>query len=305
MTSTEALAFDQVPGHLVVVGVGAVGLELGQVWHRLGAQVTVVEMEAQITPFADKLIARMLTRALKAQGLELLTGARVEGAEPDGDRLAVNIALPKDQARTLTCDKLLVAVGRRPYYEGLGLEEAGVALDEHGRVAVDDQLRTSLAGVWAIGDLVPEPMLAHKAQDEGVAVVERIAGLPGHVNYATIPGVVYTAPELAMVGLTEQQCKQREGGYRSGRFYFRANGRALAAGETDGLVQVLADEETDRILGVHVLGPHASELIAEAVVAMEYRASAEDLARTMHAHPTLAESFQEAALAVDGRAIHA
>ena len=305
VSSTEALAFERVPEHLVVVGAGAVGLELGQVWLRLGARVTVVEMLDQIVPFADKLMARMLSRALKAQGMELRTGSKVNAAEPQGEGLAVELALPGDETETLECDELLVAVGRRPAFAGLGLEAAGVELDEQGRVAVDEQLRTSVPGIWAIGDLVRGPMLAHKAEEEGVAAVERMAGLPGHVNYDAIPGVVYTHPELALVGLTERECKQRGIEVRSGRFYYRANGRALAAGETDGLVQILADAGSDRLLGVQLLGPQASELVAEAVLAMEYQASAEDLARTIHAHPTLAEATKEAALAVDGRAIHA
>jgi dihydrolipoamide dehydrogenase len=305
VSSTEALAFERVPEHLVVVGAGAVGLELGQVWLRLGARVTVVEMLDQIVPFADKLMARMLSRALKAQGMELRTGSKVTAAEPQGEGLAVELALPGDETEKLECDELLVAVGRRPAFAGLGLEAAGVELDEQGRVAVDEQLRTSVPGIWAIGDLVRGPMLAHKAEEEGVAAVERMAGLPGHVNYDAIPGVVYTHPELALVGLTERECKQRGIEVRSGRFYYRANGRALAAGETDGLVQILADAGSDRLLGVQLLGPQASELVAEAVLAMEYQASAEDLARTIHAHPTLAEATKEAALAVDGRAIHA
>ncbi len=305
VSSTEALAFERVPEHLVVVGAGAVGLELGQVWLRLGARVTVVEMLDQIVPFADKLMARMLGRALEAHGMELRTGSKVTAAEPQGEGLAVELALHKDESEKLECDALLVAVGRRPYFEGLGLEAAGVELDEQGRVAVDAQLRTSVPGIWAIGDLVRGPMLAHKAEEEGVAAVERMAGLAGHVNYDAIPGVVYTHPELAMVGLTERECKQRGIEVRSGRFYYRANGRALAAGETDGLVQILADAGSDRLLGVQLLGPQASELVAEAVLAMEYEASAEDLARTIHAHPTLAEATKEAALAVDGRAIHA
>ena len=305
VSSTEALCFESVPEHLVVVGAGAVGLELGLVWQRLGAKVTVIELLPQIVPFADKLMARMLSRSLKATGMDLRTGAKVVSASRTADRLQVSVEGPKDKKDLLDCDKLLVAVGRRPYHEGLGLAEAGVALDEKGRVAVDGQLQTSLPNVWAIGDLVRGPMLAHKAEDEGIAVAERIAGMPGHVNYDAIPSVVYTSPELAMVGLTEEQCKEQGLAYQTGKFFFRANGRALATGETDGLVKILADDKTDRILGVHILGPSASELIAEAVLAMEYQASAEDLARTIHAHPTLSEAVREAALAVDGRAIHA
>ncbi len=308
VSSTEALSLERVPGHLVVVGAGAVGLELGLIWHRLGARVTVVEMMPQVVPSADKMIARMMLRSLQGQGLEFLLDSRVASAEPDGDKLKVTVAAPRDgieELEELTCDRLLVAVGRRPYFEGLGLEDVGVELDDRGRVAVDEQLRTSVPNIRAIGDLVPGPMLAHKAEEEGVAAAELVAGLPGRVDRDVIPGVVYTTPELAQVGLTEEQAKEQGLEYKAGRFYFQANSRALASGEADGLVKILASKETGRILGVHILGPHASELIAEAVLAMKYEATADDLARTIHAHPTLSEAIKEASLAVDGRAIHA
>ena len=304
LDSTDALTLTRVPEHLVVVGAGAVGLELGSVWRRLGANVTVVEMLPQIAPFADKAMAKTLQRALKSQGMEFLLKARLASAEmtEEGAKLAVERE-GKDPVE-LSCDKVLVAVGRRPYTEGLGLEELGMATLPSGHVEVNEQLRTSVEGVYAIGDLVPGPALAHKAEEEGVAAAELIAGKAGLVNHETIPSVIYTSPELAMVGITEEQAKARKQEVRTGRFLFRANGRAKAMGQTEGLVKVVAHHETDRLLGVHIVGPCAAELIAEAVVAMEFQASAEDLARTIHAHPTLSEVVKEAALAVDGRAIH-
>ncbi len=304
VTSTEALSFDSVPAHLLVVGGGAVGLELGLVWHRLGAKVTVVEMLPRIAPFADGLMSRMLLRSLKAQGMEIRTATQVTGMKAVADGMQVSLA-DKKGAEEILCDRVLVSVGRKPYIEGLGLVEAGVTLTDRGLVAVDSKCQTQVASVYAIGDLVAGPALAHKAEEEGMAVAEGLAGLPGEVHHELIPAVVYTHPELAMVGKTEEQCKEEKLDFRSGKFYFRANGRAIAAEQTDGLVKILADAKTDRILGVHIVGPGASELIAEAVMAMEFGASAEDLARTTHAHPSFAEAVREAALAVDGRAIHA
>ncbi len=305
VSSTEALSFESVPEHLVVVGAGAVGLEMGAVWQRLGAQVTVIELLPRIVPFADKMVATTLQRALKAQGLSFMLGAKVTSAEVSGEKVAVRVEDAKEKSETLRCDRVLVAVGRRPYAEGLGLSEAGVAVDETGRVGVNEHLQTNVDHIYAIGDLVAGPMLAHKAEEEGMAAAEHIAGLPGHVNYDVIPSIVYTEPELAQVGLTEEQVKEKGLAYNTGRFYFRANGRALAAGESEGLVKIIAAKETDRLLGVHVLGHGASELIAEAVVAMEFGASSEDLARIVHAHPTRSEAVRESALAVDNRAIHA
>ncbi len=305
VSSTEALSFETVPEHLVVVGAGAVGLEMGAVWRRLGAKVTVIELLPQIVPFADKMIASTLLRALKAQGVSFMLGAKVTSAEVSEAGVAVRIEDAKGKTETLQCDRVLVAVGRRPYSEGLGLAEVGVAVDEKGRVGVNEHLQTNLENIYAIGDLVAGPMLAHKAEEEGMAAAEHIAGLPGHVNYDVIPSVVYTEPELAQVGLTEEQVKEEGLAYNAGRFYFRANGRALAAGESEGLVKIIAAQDTDRLLGVHVLGHGASELIAEAVVAMEFGASSEDLARIVHAHPTRSEAVRESALAVDNRAIHA
>ena len=304
VTSTEALSFEQVPQRMIVVGAGAVGLELGSVWRRLGTEVTVVEMLPRIVPFADRQVAQLLQRSLKKQGFEFHLSARVEGAQIQGDEVSVTIRDKKDQTQQLICDCMLVAIGRRPNSEDLGLEQLGVAVDDAGRVTVDAAYRTSVPSVYAIGDLIAGPMLAHKAEEEGIAFAELLAGKAGHVNYDAIPSVVYTAPELAQVGLTEDQAKERDGEYRVGKFYFRGNGRAKSLGEVDGMVKVIADAATDRLLGVHIFGPRASDLIAEAVMVCEFAGSAEDLARAVHAHPTLSEVIKEAALAVDGRAIH-
>jgi len=305
VTSTEALSFPAVPEHLVVVGAGAVGLEIGSVWGRLGARVTVVELLPTITPFADRMMARTLERALAKQGLSFRLGSRIAGARVRGERVEAEVADPKGAAETLDCDRLLVSAGRRPATGGAGLQEAGVRLDAGGRVEVDDRFRTSLPGVYAIGDLIRGPMLAHKAEEEGVAVAEGIAGNPVHVDHGLIPSVVYTHPELAQVGATEEELKARGEPFRAGRFYFQANGRARCAGEDEGLVKVLAHAETGRLLGVHIVGPSASELIAEAAAALASGATAAQLAAVVHAHPTLSEALREAALAVDKRQIHA
>ena len=304
VSSTEALDFSSVPKHLVVIGAGAVGLELGSVWRRLGARVTVVEMLPTIAPFADKATAKSLQRSLTDQGMEFRLESKVTAGKVLKESVKLTVETAKGEAEEINCDKVLVAVGRRPLSEGAGLENAGVATDEAGRVLVDDSLRTNVDGIFAIGDLVRGPMLAHKAEDEGVAVAEQLAGMPGHINYEVIPNVVYTEPELAMVGRTEAELKEAGVAFSAGRFMFRANGRAKSLGQQDGMVKILADKETDRILGVHMVGPRVSELIAEAAVAMEFSASAEDLARTCHAHPTLSEVVKEAALAVDKRALH-
>lgn len=304
VSSTEALAFHEVPEHLVVVGGGAVGLELGSVWNRLGAKVTVVEILPHILPFADRQVAKTLERVLSKQGLTFRLGSKVSGAGIEGDRVTVNVTDENGNTESLRCEKLLVSVGRRPATEGLGLRERGVHVDQAGRIEVDDNFWTGVTGVYAIGDLVRGPMLAHKAAEEGVAVAERIAGKAGHVNYGAIPNVVYTSPELAQVGITEEDAKARGLPYKSGRYYFKANGRAKCLGEEEGMVKILSHAETDRLLGVHILGPRASELIAEAVMAFEFQASTEDVARTVHAHPTLSEMLKEAALAVDRRSIH-
>jgi dihydrolipoamide dehydrogenase len=304
LSSTEALELATVPKHLVVVGAGAVGLELGSVWRRLGAEVTVVEMLPGIAPFADKQMASSLQRALAEQGLAFRLESRLTAGRITGTGVELTIESAKGEAEQVTCDRVLVAVGRRPVTDNAGLEAAGVRLDERGRVAVDERFMTSAEGVYAIGDLIRGPMLAHKAEDEGIAVAEILGGGPGHVNYDAIPNVIYTEPELAMVGRTEAELKEAGIAFTVGRFMFRPNGRAKSLGQLAGMVKILADATNDRILGVHMVGPRVSELIAEAVVAMELSASAEDLARSCHAHPTLSEVVREAALAVDKRAIH-
>jgi dihydrolipoamide dehydrogenase len=305
VSSTEALAFEKVPAHLIVVGGGYIGLELGSVWSRLGAKVTVVEFLPRILAQADVEIANQLHKVLTKQGLKLHVDTKVTSASVGGGQVIVN-AQAKGENVLFQGDKVLVAVGRRPLTAGLGLEEAGVAVAERdGRVLVNDRFETSLSGVYAIGDLIAGPMLAHKAQEEGVAVVEQLEGGTSHVRYDTIPSVIYTWPEVASVGQTEEQVKDSGRAYRVGKFPFQANGRARSLDETLGFVKVIADATTDRLLGVHILGPKASELIAEAVLAMEFDGSAEDIARVCHAHPTLSEAVHEAALAVDERAVHA
>ena len=304
VSSTEALSFDSIPNHLVVIGAGAVGLELGSVWRRLGSQVNVIEMLPTITPFADKQMAKTLERALADQGMEIRIATRLTAAKVLKTKIKLTVENDKTGVETIDCDRVLVAVGRRPVTAGAGLEEVGVKLDDGGRVEADDHLRTNLPNIYAIGDIVRGPMLAHKAEDEGIAVAEHISGMPGHVNYDVIPNVVYTDPELAMVGRTEAELKDAGVPFNAGRFMFRANGRAKSLGAETGMVKILAHKETDEILGVHMVGPRVSELIAEATMAMEMRASAEDLARTCHAHPTLSEAVKEAALAVDKRALH-
>ncbi len=303
--STGALSFDKVPEHLVVIGAGYIGLELGSVWKRLGAKVTVLEFLPRIVPLADQELGAVLQKSLAKQGLEFHLETKVIGASVEGDRVMVRAQKKDGAEETFACDRVLVAVGRRPYTQGLGLAEAGVTVDpKSGKVSVDPHFRTNVPTISAIGDLIDGPMLAHKAEDEGIACAEILAGKPGHVNYHTIPSVIYTWPEMASVGHTEELAKQFGLGYRIGKFPFLANGRAKAMDETEGLVKILADAETDRVLGVHILGPRASELIAEAVSVMEFGGSAEDIARTCHAHPTLSEATREAALAVEGRAIH-
>ena len=304
VSSTEALAFDKVPAHLIVVGGGYIGLELGSVWRRLGARVSVVEALPRIVPFADEEMAGLLHKSLTKQGLAFHMETRVEGATTQGGQVIVH-ANCKGQDVTFQGDKVLVSIGRRPYTEGLGLQEAGVTVDEKtGRVTVGEGWQTNVPGIFAIGDVVLGPMLAHKAEDEGVAVAERLAGKKTHVNYDTIPSVIYTHPELASVGKTEEQVKESGRDYRVGRFPFQANGRARCLDETEGLVKLIADAATDRLLGAHLFGPHTSELLAECVAVMEFAGSAEDIARICHGHPTLSEAVREAALAVDRRALH-
>ena len=299
--STAALSYPDVPGHLVVIGAGVIGLELGSVWRRLGAEVTVVEYLDRILPGTDMEIAREAQKLFKRQGFKFMLKARVTGARADGQGAVVEV----EGQDPLRADRVLVAVGRRPVTDGLGLDSVGVAVDERGRIPVDGHYRTAAEGVYAIGDVIDGPMLAHKAEEDGVACVERLATGWGHVDYDTIPGVCYTDPEIATVGRTEEQLKDEGVPFRKGVFFFRANSRARALGSIDGRVKILAHAETDRVLGVHIIGPRAGDLIAEAVAAMAFGASSEDIARVCHAHPTLAETVKEAALAVDGRALHA
>ena len=305
VSSTGALEFDAVPKHLLIVGAGIIGLELGSVWARLGAEVTVVEFLDRITPGVDEEVAKQFQRILQKQGFKFLLGKKVTEVKPLKASVKVTIepARSEGEAETLSVDKVLVSIGRRPYTEGLGLETVGVQLDVAGRIETNG-FKTNVDGIYAIGDVISGPMLAHKAEDEGIAVAEMLASKSGHVNYDVIPGVIYTAPEVAWVGLNEEELNQRGIDYRIGKFPFMANGRAKVNNTTDGFVKILADTKTDRILGVHIVGPEAGNMIAEAAVAMEFGGSAEDLARTCHAHPTLTEAVKEAALAVENRAIH-
>lgn len=306
ISSEEALSLDKVPKELVVVGAGAIGLELGSVWARLGSKVTIVELLPRAAAGYDDDISKLLERSLKHQGLALELGTKVTGwAKASGRKKAVLKAERNGKELTFPADRILVAVGRRAFSQDLGLEDVGIVPDRSGRVETDAELRTRVKSIHAIGDLVAGPMLAHKAEEEGVAVAERIAGRAGHVNYGVIPNVIYTEPEVAGVGLTEAQAREKGLEVKVGKFPFAANGRALATGATEGLAKVVADAGTDRILGVQIVGRNASELIAEAVAHMEYGGSAEDLARTVHAHPTLSEAVKEAGLAVSKSAIHA
>ncbi len=305
VSSTGALSLATVPAEMIVVGGGVIGLELGSVWARLGAKVTVVEYLGSVLGGMDSEITRQFQRLLAKQGMQIRTGVKVTAVSRDEKGASVTIEPAKGgDAETLSAEIVLVATGRKPYTEGLGLEQAGVVLDERGRVRIDGHFVTSLPNVYAIGDVVAGPMLAHKAEDEGVAVAEIIAGRGGHVNYDVIPSVVYTSPEVASVGKTEDELKQEGVEYRAGKFPFTANGRARSMLATDGLVKVLADKNTDRVLGVHILGFGAGELIHEAAVLMEFGGSAEDLARTCHAHPTLSEAVKEAALAAFEKPLH-
>lgn len=301
--STEALALPAVPGRLLVVGAGAVGLELGSVWARLGAQVTVVEFLDRIVPLMDRGMGRQLQNALKKQGLTFRLETSATKAERTADGVRVTLE-SKGESFTEDADVVLIAIGRRPYADGLGAQEIGVAFDDRGRITVNEHFETTVPGVFAIGDVIAGPMLAHKAEDEGVAAVERMAGQAGHVDYDAIANVVYTWPELASVGLSEEDAAERGLAVNIGTFPFAANARAKCLGATEGGVKMLAEARTDRILGVHILGPRASDLIAEAALAIEYRASSEDVARTTHAHPTLPEAIKEAALGVAKRSIN-
>jgi dihydrolipoamide dehydrogenase len=305
VTSTGALELDKVPGHFVVIGGGVIGLELGSVWRRLGAEVTVVEFLDRIIPGTDNEITKAFERVLTKQGLKFRLGMKVTKAVTGNDGVTLTMEPSKGgPAEELKADVVLLSIGRRAYTEGLGLADVGVETDERGRVRTDAHFATNVPGIYAIGDVIAGPMLAHKGEDEGVALAEILAGQAGHVNYDTIPSIIYTWPELATLGQNEEQLKAAGVAYNVGKFPFMANGRARAMGDTDGFVKILADKKTDRVLGAHILGPDAGTLIAELVTAMEFGASAEDVARICHAHPTLSESVKEAALAVEGRALH-
>jgi dihydrolipoamide dehydrogenase len=305
ISSTGALTLDKVPEKLLVIGAGVIGLELGSVWRRLGSEVVVVEFLDGILPGMDSEVRKQSQRLLEKQGMGFKLGSKVTAVDTSGKRLKATIEPAKGgAAETIEADVVLVSIGRVPYTEGLGLKEAGVALDERNRVKTDAHFATNVKGIYAIGDVIAGPMLAHKAEDEGVAVAEILAGQAGHVNYDVIPAVVYTYPEIASVGKSEDELKTANVAYNVGKFPFTANGRAKANQQTEGFVKILADAKTDRVLGVHIVGSDAGNMIAEAAVAMEFYASAEDIARTCHAHPTLPEAVKEAALAVAKRAIH-
>jgi dihydrolipoamide dehydrogenase len=305
LSSTEALEINEVPKHLVVVGGGVIGLELGSVWLRLGARVTVVEFMDRIVPPIDRQIGSELFKVLSKQGMEFKLATKCLGAKADAKGVVVQMEeIATSTKSQLECDYVLVSTGRRPYTEGLGLKEAGVAMDKAGRVEINTHFETNVPGIYAIGDVVAGPMLAHKAEEEGIACVELMAGQHGHVNYDAIPNVVYTWPEVATVGFNEEELKAKNVAYKVGTFPFMANGRARTMEETDGFAKVISDATTDKVLGVHIIGPRASDMIPEAVAVMEFGGSAEDIARTCHAHPTLSETLKEAALAVAKRQIH-
>jgi dihydrolipoamide dehydrogenase len=305
VSSTGALDLKRVPKHLLVVGAGYIGLEMGTVWRRLGAKVTVVEFLDRVTPGMDGEVSKEFEKILKKQGMTFKLGTKVMGVDSSGETIKVTVEPAKGGgAETIECDTVLVSIGRRPYTEGLGLAGAGVQLDDRGRVATDGHFRTNVDGIWAIGDVIVGPMLAHKAEEEGSCVAEMLAGQKPHIDYDIIPGVVYTAPEVASVGRTEEQLKGAGTAYKAGKFPFMANSRARSMGVTDGFVKILADAATDRVLGAHIIGPEAGTLIAEIAIAMEFGASSEDIARTCHAHPTLEEAVKEAALATFAKPIH-
>ncbi|MCB0407112.1 MAG: dihydrolipoyl dehydrogenase, partial [Bdellovibrionales bacterium] len=303
ISSTEALSLDTVPKSMIVVGGGVIGLELGSVWSRLGADVTVIEFTDMICGGMDKSSSKRMLQILKKQGIKFLLSTKVTGADVKSNKATVHFEdLSSGKPGSLEANVVLVSTGRRPFSDGLGIENAGVEKDNRGCIIVNDHFQTNIPNIYAVGDLIRGPMLAHKAEEEGVAVAEILAGLPGHVNYLTVPSIIYTWPEVASVGYTEEQLKNMGIAYNIGSFPFSANGRAKALGNTDGVVKILADKTSDKVLGVHIVGPHAGDLIAEATIAMEFGASSEDIARSFHAHPTLSEIVREAALAVDKRA---
>ncbi|WP_421993972.1 dihydrolipoyl dehydrogenase [Reyranella sp.] len=305
VSSTGALEFAEVPAHLVVVGAGIIGLELGSVWRRLGAEVTVIEFLDRITPGVDDEVTKHLQRALAKQGLKFRLGSKVTSADASGEGVTLTVEPAKGgAAETLHADIVLVAIGRRPYVAGLGLDKAGVKLTERGRIAVDGHFQTSVPGIYAIGDVIDGPMLAHKASEDGIACVETLAGQKGHVNWDLVPSVIYTQPEVAWVGKTEEQLKAAGVAYKVGKYPFTADPRSRANAATEGFVKVLADKATDKVLGVHIIGAEAGTMIAEAAMAMEFSASAEDIGRVCHAHPTVSEALKEAALAAWDKPIH-
>lgn len=304
VSSTGGLSLDHVPEKLIVIGGGYIGLEMGSVWNRLGSKVTVVEFMDRLVPAMDHEMGAALMKALTKQGINFKLSTKVTGIKEEKNKLVLNLEDASGGKENLEANTVLVATGRKPYTHGLGLEKIGVALNEKGFIVVNERYETSVSGVYAIGDVIPGPMLAHKAEEEGIAAIEIIAGQAGHVNYGAIPAVIYTHPEVASVGKTEEELKAEERAYKIGKFPFLANSRAKAVGDTEGFVKILADALTDQVLGVHIIGPDAGTLIAEAVLGMEFSASAEDIARTCHAHPTLNEALKEAAMSVDARAIH-
>ncbi len=304
ISSTEALALEKVPEHLVVVGGGVIGLELGSVWKRLGAKVTVIEFMPDILATMDKDVGKEMKKILSKQGFDFKLGAKVTGSKVKGKKVTVEFEDKDGNKDSVECDVVLAAVGRRPYTAGLGLDKVGVETDKAGRIKIDNRFRTNVEGVYAIGDVVEGPMLAHKAEEEGVVLAELLAGQAGHVNHETIPGIVYTWPEVGAVGISEQQAKERGLNVKIGKVPFMANGRARASDDVDGFVKVIADAKTDRVLGVHIVGPQASELISECVTVMEFAGSSEDIGRIVHGHPTLSETVKEAALAVDKRTLN-
>lgn len=306
VSSTGALALEKVPEHLIVVGGGVIGLELGSVWRRLGAKVTVVEFLDSIGGAMDGEIARQFQRVLEKQGINFILGSKVTAADAIGKKITLKLEPAKGgESSKLEGDVVMVSIGRKPYTEGLGLDKVGVKLDDRGRIEVSSHFETNISGIYAIGDVIAGPMLAHKAEEDGIAAVEIMAGQKTHIDYNLVPSVVYTWPEVASVGKSEEELKKAGIDYKSGKFQFMANSRGRATGQTDGFVKILADAKTDKVLGVHIIGPHAGTLIAEAVAVMEFGGSSEDIARTCHAHPTLNEAVKEAALNVFNRAIHA
>tara|TARA_A100001015_G_scaffold315258_1_gene426651 strand:+ start:1354 stop:2760 length:1407 start_codon:yes stop_codon:yes gene_type:complete len=305
VSSTGALSFDKVPTNLAVIGGGYIGLEMGSVWSRLGSNVTVIEYLDFITPGMDREISNEFQKILSKQGIKFKMGSKVESVEDKGKSVLISYTNVKNlKKEVIEVDKVLVSVGRKPYTEGLNLSKVGIQKDSKGRIEVNNKLQTSVSNIYAIGDVIKGPMLAHKAEEEGIAVAEILAGQAGHVNYDVIPGVIYTSPEVATVGKTEEQLKEENKSYKTGKFPFLANSRAKVNNETEGFVKILADSKTDKVLGVHIIGPHCGDMIAEMALAMEFGASAEDIARTCHAHPTHTEAIKEAALAVDKRPIH-